>query len=191
MNTRAKIAACSALAAMLLAPATVPAAGVVTLASGSMVAAKMNQTIDSGSAREGQKFTMAVVAPYPQGNTEFAGAALSGHVTRVVAAGQGTNPELDFAIDRVVLPNGATGHPMLMVQQQETQRHNNTGNVALTALAGMVVGNIVGKTVFRSGGGGAVGAIAGALYASNKRTDVSLRRGSVVVFESQRTVALR
>src|SRR5579864_659042 len=85
MNTRAKIAACSALAAMLLGPATVPAAGVVTLASGAMVAAKMNQTIDSGSAQQGQKFTMTVVAPYPQGNTEFAGAALSGHVTRVVA----------------------------------------------------------------------------------------------------------
>jgi len=195
MNTRARIATYAAVAAILLAPTLTPAVAsaprVVTLASGTTVDAKMNQTIDSGSARIGQRFTMTVVAPFPQGNTQFANATLTGHVTNVVAAGQGTNAQLAFAIDKIALANGATGHPILMVQSQETQRHDNTMNVAASAVAGMLVGNWVGKAVFQSNAGGAVGAIAGALYASNKKTNVSLTQGSQVVFEARQTVALR
>ena len=190
MSMRTKVFVCSIVAALLV-PSMAPAARVVSLASGSMVTAKMNQTIDSGSAYNGQKFTMTVVSPYPQGNSAFSGGTLYGHVTKVVAAGQGTNPELAFAIDRIGLANGDQGRPLLIVQSEETQRHNNLTNTALTGLAGMIVGNWIGKAVFKTNIGGAVGAIAGVLYANNKRTNVSLRRGSAVVFESQRTVALR
>jgi len=188
---RATIATCAALAAIVLAPTMAPSSQEVSLASGSMVDAKMNQTIDSGSAHVGQQFTMTVVPPYPRSNYEFSGATLTGHVTNVVAAGQGTNPQLAFAIDRISLANGDTGHPTLMVQSQETQQHNNTTNVAATAVAGMLVGNWIGKAVFNSNAGGAVGAVAGALFASNKKTNVSLAQGSQVVFEAQTTVALR
>ena len=191
MKSRARIALCSAIVALLLVPSMASAARVVTLASGAMVSAKINQTIDSGSAYAGQKFTMTVVAPYPQNSAAFAGATLYGHVTKVVPAGQGTNPELAFAVDRVVLQNGDAGRPVLMVQSQETQHHNNTANIAIAGLAGMAVGNWIGKAVFNSNAGGAVGAIAGALYAANTRTNVSLRQGSEVVFEAQTTVALR
>jgi len=195
MNTRARIATCAAVAAMLLAPTVTPAVAsaprVVTLASGTTLDAKMNQTIDSGSAQIGQRFTMTVVPPFPQSNSQFQSATLTGHVTNVVAAGQGTNPQLAFAIDKIALADGATGHPILMVQAQETQRHDNTTNVAASALAGMLVGNWIGKTVFQSNAGGAVGAVAGVLYASNKKQNVSLAQGSQVVFEAQQTVALR
>jgi predicted RecA/RadA family phage recombinase len=156
-----------------------------------MVNATMNQTLDSGSAQVGQRFTMTVVAPYPRSDQSFSGASLSGHVTTVTPAGQGKNAELAFAIDRISLTDGAAGHPILAVQSQQTQQHNNTANVAATALAGMLVGNWLGKAVFNSNAGGAVGAVAGALYASNKRTNVSLRQGAEVVFQAQQTVALR
>jgi len=195
MNTRARIATCAAVTAMLLAPTVTPAVAsaprVVTLASGTTLDAKMNQTIDSGSAQIGQRFTMTVVPPFPQSNSQFQSATLTGHVTNVVAAGQGTNPQLAFAIDKIALADGATGHPILMVQAQETQRHDNTTNVAASALAGMLVGNWIGKTVFQSNAGGAIGAVAGVLYASNKKQNVSLAQGSQVVFEAQQTVALR
>jgi uncharacterized protein YcfJ len=78
----------------------------------------------------------------------------------------------------------------MQLQSQETQRHNNLSNVAMTAVAGMLVGNLVGKTIFKSNLGGAAGLIAGALYANNKKTNVSLRQGSVVVTEVRQTVAL-
>ena len=191
MSTRARIAACCAAAAVLMGPSMAPAARVITLASGTDVTASMNQTIDSGSATVGERFTMSVLPPYPQANATFRGGQLYGHVTQVVAAGQGRNPELHFAIDKMVLPDGAQGNPMLTVQTQQTQQHDNTAKVALSALGGMVVGNWVGKAVFNSNAGGAVGLIAGALYASNNRTNVSLRQGSQVVFEARRTVALR
>ena len=188
---RAKFAACSAVAAMLMGPTTAPAAPVITLASGTDVTASMNQTIDSGSATVGEHFTMNLQPPYPQGSSAFSGGKLYGHVTQVVSAGQGRNAELQFAIDKMVLPDGAQGNPMLTVQAEQTQSHDNTAKVALSALGGMVVGNWIGKTVFNTNAGGAVGLIAGALIASNNRSNVSLRQGSQVVFEARRTVALR
>jgi outer membrane lipoprotein SlyB len=78
----------------------------------------------------------------------------------------------------------------MQLQSQETQRHNNVGNVALTAVGGMIVGNMIGKSLFKSSLGGPAGLIAGALYANNKKTNVSLRQGSVVVTEVRQSVAL-
>ena len=166
------------------------AAGPGQLSAGTMVSSKMNSTIDSGSAHAGDRFTMTVISPFPNNNNVYGNAQLYGHVTRVIAAGQGQNPALEFNIDRLVLADGRQAALSMMVQSQETQRHNNVGNVALTALGGMIVGNIIGKTIFKSNLGGAVGLIAGALYANNKRTNVSLRKGSVVVAEVRQTVAL-
>jgi len=97
---------------------------------------------------------------------------------------------LQFGIDRIRLANGRSAPVALMLQAQETQKHNNASNIGLSTLAGMIVGNMVGKTVFKTSGGGVVGAIAGALYASNTRTNVSLRQGSTVVLEVERTVLI-
>jgi hypothetical protein len=155
-----------------------------------MVTSTINQTIDSGSAHVGDKFTMTMTTPYPGGDSQYNRALLYGHVVNVVKAGQGTNATLAFAIDRIVLASGRQANVSMRLQSQETQRHNNTGNIAVTAIAGMLVGNMVGKTLFKSNLGGAAGLIAGALYANNQRTNVSLRQGSVVVTEVRQTVAL-
>jgi hypothetical protein len=160
------------------------------LNAGAMVTSKINQTIDSGSAHVGDKFSLTVTTPYPSGNSQYSGAQLYGHVVQVVSAGQGQNAALAFAVDRMVLTNGRQGSVSMQLQSQETQRHNNLSNVAMTAVAGMLVGNLVGKTIFKSNLGGAAGLIAGALYANNKKTNVSLRQGSVVVTEVRQTVAL-
>ena len=189
MKVLSKAAASAALAFACVLPIAA-SAGPGELSAGSTVTAKMNSTIDSGSAHAGDTFSMTLLSPYPSNNGVYANARLYGHVTHVVPAGQGQNPVLEFNIDRIVLADGRQASVSMMVQSQETQRHNNVGNVALTALGGMIVGNIIGKTVFKSNLGGAAGLIAGALYANNKRTNVSLRTGSVVVSEVRRTVAL-
>lgn len=189
MKASYQAAAFAALAFACVSPIAAYA-GPGQLSAGSMVTAKMNSTIDSGSARAGDKFSMTLLSPYPSNNGVYAGARLYGHVTHVVAAGQGQNPVLEFNIDRIVLTDGRQAAVQMTVQSQETQRHNNVGNVALTALGGMIVGNIIGKALFKSNIGGAAGLIAGALYANNKRTNVSLRTGSVVVSEVRQTVAL-
>jgi uncharacterized protein YcfJ len=160
------------------------------LSAGTMVTSKMNTTIDSGSAHVGDTFSMTVVSPYPSNNAVYANAQLYGHVTQVVAAGQGKNPVLAFNIDRIVLKDGRHAAVSMTVQSQQTQRHNNIGNVAITAVGGMIIGNMIGKTLFKSNLGGAAGLIAGALYANNKRTNVSLRAGSIVVTELRQTAVL-
>lgn len=189
MRSLSRAIASAAIAMACVAPLTA-SAGPGQLAAGTLLTSKMNSTIDSGSARANDKFTLTVVSPYPSNNSVYSKAQLYGHVTKVVPAAQGQNAVLEFAVDRIVLADGRQADVPLTVQSQETQRHNNVGNIALTALGGMIVGNIIGKTVFNTKIGGAVGFIAGALYANNKRTNVSLRQGSTVVMEVRRTVAL-
>jgi len=189
MKSPSQLFASAAIAIACLVPFAASAA-TVQLASGSMVTSKMNSTIDSGSAHAGDKFSMTVQSPYPSNNSVYNNAQLYGHVTRVVSAGQGRNPVLEFGIDRITLANGRQANVSMLLQSQETQRHNNLGNIAVTAVGGMIVGNVIGKTLFNSKLGGPAGLIAGALYASNKKTNVSLVNGSVVVTEVRQTVAL-
>lgn len=189
MKSPRQLIAATAIAAACLMPLASSAA-TVQLASGSMVTSKMNSTIDSGSARAGDRFSMTVQSPYPSNNSVYNNAQLYGHVTRVVSAGQGRSPVLEFGIDRITLAGGRQANVSMLLQSQETQRHNNLGNIAVTAVGGMIVGNMIGKSLFNSKLGGPAGLIAGALYANNKKTNVSLRTGSVVVTEVRQTVAL-
>jgi uncharacterized protein YcfJ len=184
------IAALAITCALVLPVAVAASTNPVELNAGSMVTSSINQTIDSGSAHAGDKFTMSVMTPYPGNNGVYDNAKLYGHVTRVVSAGQGQNPVLEFNIDRMVLANGRQAGVSMLLQSQATQRHNMIANTAITALGGMIVGNMIGKTLFKSNLGGAAGLIAGALYANNKKGNVSLRQGSVVVTEVRQSVAL-
>jgi hypothetical protein len=190
MKSLFKTIASSALAFSFLLPLAASSAAPVQLSAGNMVTSKINSTIDSGSAHAGDKFSMTVMTPYPSNNTTYSNAQLYGHVTRVISAGQGQNPVLEFNIDRIVLANGRQANVSMLLQSQETQRHNNIGNVAVTAVGAMIIGNMIGKSLFKSNLGGPAGLIAGALYANNKKTNVSLRQGSVVVTEVRQTVAL-
>jgi uncharacterized protein YcfJ len=185
------VAAAAITFALTLPMAAVASTNPVELNAGSMVTSSINQTIDSGSAHAGDRFTMTVLTPYPGNNGVYDNAKLYGHVTRVVRAGQGQNPVLEFNIDRMVLASGRQADVSMLLQSQATQRHNMIANTAITALGGMIIGNMIGKSLFKSNLGGAAGLIAGALYANNKRSNVSLRQGSVVVTEVRQSVALR
>jgi uncharacterized protein YcfJ len=185
------IAAVAITFAFALPIAAAASTNPVELNAGSMITSSINQTIDSGSAHAGDRFTMTVLTPYPGNNGVYDNAKLYGHVTRVVSAGQGQNPVLEFNIDRMVLASGRQADVSMLLQSQATQRHNMIANTAITALGGMIVGNMIGKSLFKSNLGGAAGLIAGALYANNKRGNVSLRQGSVVVTEVRQSVALR
>lgn len=191
MKSLHQVVASAAIAlACVLPVATSASTKPVQLGAGNMVTSRMNQTIDSGSAHNGDKFSLTVLTPYPSNNSAYDHAQLYGHVTRVIAAGQGQNPVLEFGIDRIVLTGGRQANVSMLLQSQETQRHNNIGNVVLTAVGGMIVGNMIGKSLLKTNLGGPAGLIAGALYANNKKTNVSLRQGSIVVTEVRQSVAL-
>jgi hypothetical protein len=190
MRTIYRAITLAAIAVGVALPLIASVGPVIVMRPGNMLTASMNQTIDSGSAKTGDPFTLTVLSPYPNGDTSsFTNAQLDGHITSVVKAGQGRNAALEFAIDRIRLANGQQAAVATLLQAQATQRHNNTSNVALSALGGMIVGNMIGKTVFHSSLGGPAGLIGGALYAYNMRTNVSMRRGSVLVTEVVQHVA--
>jgi len=151
-----------------------------TVATGAQFHALMNQTIDSGTAQVGQRFTAQVVTPYPNGDAStWAGSAIVGHIVHVQHASQGRKPELDFAFDKITLRNGASATLSAKLVSVEEKQSTNLGHIAFNAAAGMVVGNILGKWV-GTNAGGAIGAVGGALYGNNMKTNFSIAAGSKV-----------
>ena len=177
MTLRSRIPALAIVLAFLL-PA-IASAQTVTLPQGQAVNVQMQDTVDSGSAYAGEHFTARVVAPYPNDDTTFANAIGHGTVVKVVPAGQGRNPELHFSWDAVTLQNG-TSYPLnaVMTNGGPQSQNRNGGHVALTTIGGMIAGNILGKTIFHTNAGGAVGAATGFLVGYNKKANVVMKQGT-------------
>jgi hypothetical protein len=161
-----------------LVPA-VASAQTVTLSQGQEINVQMQDTIDSGSAYAGEHFTARVVSPYPNDDPTFADAIVHGTVVKVIPAGQGRNPELHFSWDSVTLQNG-TSYPInaVMTTGGPQSQNRNGGHVALTTIGGMIAGNILGKTIFHTNAGGALGAAAGFLVGYNKKANISMKQGT-------------
>lgn len=190
MTLRSKIPALAMLVAFLVPVAAL--AQTVTLNEGSTITAQMQDTLDSGTAYVGERFTARIVAPYPQNDDTFAGALVSGKVIKVTNAGQGRNPELQLAFNTITLQNGAS-YPLNaeMTGAQTKQQSKNGGHVALTTIGGMILGNIVGKTIFHTNAGGAIGAAGGFLVGYNKKSNVTLPAGANVTLTLTRPLLVR
>jgi hypothetical protein len=164
----------------------------LTLYSGAQINARMRTTLGTGSAQLGERFVMDVVPPYPSGDPAFQGAIIGGEVASVTRAGQGRKPALGLRFDYLRLADGSTvdisAH---MVQAQQTQEQASGAHVALTTLGGMLLGNILGKTIFHTGGGGLVGAAGGLMYGLNKKTNFQIKAGSNVQIALDQTVTIR
>jgi len=156
--------------ARVLATTTAPA--------GAKFYALMNQTLDSGTAQVGQHFTMQVIAPYPNGDAStWAGSTIVGHLVHVQHASQGRKAEIGFAFDKITLRNGASAMLSAKLVSVEEKHSTNVGHIAFNTAAGMVVGNILGKWL-GTNAGGAIGAVGGALYGINMKTNFSVAAGS-------------
>ena len=185
----------TALAATLAIAITFGAAfaqNAPVLYSGTQINAIMDEQLDSGSAHAGDQFSMHVVAPYPQDDDTFAGALITGHVIKVVGAGRGTNPELQLGIDRLMLRNGTSiDLPAQVTSAGTKQQTRNGAQVALSTIGGMILGNVIGKTVLHTNGGGIVGAAGGFLYGYNKKANVTLPAQAAVQLTTTHDVTVR
>jgi len=163
-----------------------------TLYSGSQINAIMDDQLDSGTTQVGDTFSMHVVAPYPSNDDTYAGAQITGHVIKVVAAGRGTNPELQLGIDRMILRDGTSVElPAQVTSAGTKQQSKNGAQVALSTIGGMILGNVIGKAVLHTGGGGIVGAAGGFLYGVNKKANVTLPAQAAVQLTLTRDVTVR
>ena len=177
MTLRSRIPALAILLAFLLPAAAL--AQTVTLSQGQQINVQMQDTLDSGSAYAGEHFTARVVAPYPNDDPTFADALVHGTVIKVIPAGQGRNPELHFSWDSITLQNGSS-YPLNaeMTTGGPKSQNRNGGHVALTTIGGMIAGNILGKTIFHTNAGGAIGAATGFLVGYNKKANIVMKQGT-------------
>jgi hypothetical protein len=164
----------------------------LTLYQGAQINARLRNAIDTGAAHVGDRFVMDVVPPYPSGNPAFQGAIIAGEITSVTPASQGRKPALGMQFDYLRLADGSTVDiSASMTQNQKQQQQKNGAKVALSTIGGMLLGNVIGKTVFHTGGGGIVGAAGGLLYGLNGKSNFTLPAGSNVQLTLNQTVTIR
>jgi len=193
MKIGTTLGAVAAIAAFIAAAVAAPAAQSITLYDGTVLNARLNQGLDSGSAHVGDVFTMTVVPPYPSGDPAFQGATISGEVTKVQRAGQGRNPEIVIEPRYLRLYGGSTvtiyGNVTSIASNKSTGE--TAGKAAIGALAGMLVGNAIGKTIFHSSAGGAVGLIGGAMLGANNKSNFTIPAGAGATVQLTQGVTVR
>jgi len=106
-----------------------------------------------------------------------------GTITHVVRAGQGRSAQIQMTFNRLRLANGTTYAINGVVTGMQANTKSNAVKEAGGAVAGMLVGNMLLKTIFHASGGGLLGAAGGYLIAKNNRENMTIPAGSVVRVE--------
>ena len=145
--------------------------------AGTQYAGIISQSINTKTAYVGQPVTLTHVTSE---NGTVSGAAMYGTVTSVRKAGQGKSAQLEMSFTKLVLPSGATYAVNGVVTGMQAQTKSNALKEAAGTLAGMAVGNIIGKSIFHMAGGGFLGAAGGFLIAKNNKEDMTVSSGSTV-----------
>ncbi len=152
------------------------------LTQGTLLDGTINGSYSSNHAYAGQSVTVSNVRS-DDGSGSVRNGTLYGYVYSVQKAGQGKPGEIRFRFTQLVNGNGARYTIDSRVTNVNVQTKNNAAKEAGGALAGMLVGNAIGKTLFGGSAGGAIGAAGGFLLAKNNRQDVNVTAGSYLQVE--------
>lgn len=147
--------------------------------AGAQYAGIITTTVNTKDAYVGQPVTLSRVTS-EDGSVN--GARMYGTVTRVVRAGQGRPAQVQMTFTKLVLTSGATYAIDGVVTGMQAQTKSNALKEIGGAVAGMIVGNIIGKTIFHASGGmsGFLGAAGGYLVARNNKENITVPSGSAV-----------
>lgn len=160
--------------------------------AGAQYAGVLTTSVSTSNAVVGQSVALSNVTSE---DGSVRGAHMYGTVTHVVRAGQGRPAQLQMTFTRLVLPSGATYAINGVVTGMQAQTKNNALKEVGGAVAGMIVGNIIGKTIFHAstGIGGFLGAAGGYLIAKNNKENMTVPSGSGVrvTLRSVRRQAIR
>ncbi len=182
-----------ALLAALVMTTMLASAAPITLYNGSIINARLTQTLGSGTAHVGDNFVMDVIPPYPSGDPAFQGAVISGVVSRVIPAGQGRNPQIYLTPQYLKMPDGAVAP--IYAEVTGIAANKSTQSTAAKAvggaLLGMLVGNAIGKSIFHMNGGGAIGFIGGGLAGANNKSNFEIPAGADATVQLQQNVTIR
>ena len=166
------------LSAALLCGLVAATAGpaIAAPSTGTQYAGVISQTVDAKNAYVGQPITLTHVTSQ---DGSLSGGTMYGTVTGVVRPSQGKAAQIQMTFTKLVTSSGTYAVDGVVTGTQAKTK-NNAVKEAAGAVAGMLVGNMIGKTVFHMSGGGFLGAVGGFLIAKNNRADMSVPSGSVV-----------
>lgn len=159
--------------------AVVPLAASAQISAGTTLSGSLDQSVDSKSAVNGQRFTMSNV--HSQDNN-INGATLYGHVCDVQPASQGRAGKLSLCTDKLHTRSGGSYALDGRITNAQVNTKSNALNEAGGAVAGMIVGNILGKKL-GTNAGGLFGAAGGYLYAKNARQNVTIPANTPVTVQ--------
>jgi len=154
----------------------VPISALANIGPGTVLVGSMDQSLDSKSVQVGQRFTMSDV--HSQDN-DINGGTIYGHVSDVQRAGQGRPGKIELAFDKLRTRSGNSYALTGRAQNVQTNTKNNALKEVGGAVAGMIVGNVLGKMV-HTNAGGLLGAGGGYILAKNNKENVSIPQHAVV-----------
>jgi hypothetical protein len=150
--------------------------------AGTNVFATLQQTLDTRSARAGDAVIMTVTGIVPPDSPDAAalqGATIRGHVQQAFAATPTKKAYIGIAFDTITFADGRTfPYPAKIIALQK-KKSVNAAQAAGEVLVGMVVGNMLFKSV-GSPAGGAIGAMGGVVYASQMSQNFKIPSNSTV-----------
>lgn len=187
MRTRASwatlIAAIFVFCSMTAVRADVPA--------GTDVFATLQQTLDTRTAKAGDAVVMTVTGVIPPSAPDaeaLQGATIRGHVQQAYAATPTKKAYIGILFDTITLADGRTfPYPAKIVALQK-KKSVNVAQAAGEMLVGMVVGNMLFKSV-GSPAGGAIGAMGGVVYASQMAQNFKIPSSSTVKMRTTDIIA--
>jgi hypothetical protein len=161
----------------------------LTVQSGTVIAVRLIDPVDSETAKVGQTFKATLDAPI---SSEWeiaipAGYNVEGHVVNVKSAGKfAGQPELVLQLDRILV--GEKSYD-IETDQFRRQGKNRTANTAEKVGAGAVLGAIIGGIAGGGKGAGigaaAGGGVGGGVQAASKPQPVKLASETVLNFTLQ------
>lgn len=147
-----------------------------------VIRARLNEALNSGDARVGDRFTANVVEPVYGGNgveVVPVGSRIGGRVTQVKRAGKRSPGTITVAFDSIRLPNGRTTviNGSLTTLEADNMNADNEGTVKGTSnkkrdavfIGGGAVGGALIGAIAGGGKGAAIGAILGGALGTGAR----------------------
>jgi hypothetical protein len=107
-------------------------------------------------------------------------ATMYGSVSDITRPSEGRNAQIEMQFDRLQLRDGTTFRVGGVVTNMQVSTKSNALKEVGGALAGMLIGNAIGKTFFDASGGGIAGAVGGYLVAKNNRADVQVPANAAI-----------
>lgn len=183
-----------AAAAMPAAPATPPPPQKVTIPSGTTLAVRLVDTIDTETATPGQTFHATLDSPLAvDGDVVIpSGYDVEGHVVDVKSAGKfAGKSELKLQLDRI-----AVGSKYYSIQTDQYAREgssrgkNTAAKVGAGAAIGAIIGGIAGGGKGAGIGAAAGGGLGGGVQAATKGQQIKLPSETVLNFTLQSSLTV-